>query len=155
MRSGNKSGKDSRADKFPREKQALFLLSMYFHRYLVTVYGDEDLDLLSISLLNEIAQHNLEPFVKKGHLGFPRNAEEMKRMQGCNAFSLSQATGIPRETARRKIKQLTALGWVEQRNRKGLFVTAHWMERLSGEETSELLAEFKKAAGQVEQLLAP
>jgi hypothetical protein len=137
----------------PRKEGALLCLSLFFHRYLRTVYGHGDLDLISISLLNEIAQHNLEPFARGGHTAFPRDAAEMKLMQGCNAFSLSQATGVPRETARRKIKQLVELGLVEQRNRKGLFITTRWIDRLTPEETSQVLADFRKTAALVGELL--
>ena len=137
-----------------RNKKALLCLSFFFHSYLAAVYGNKDLDLLSISLLTEIAQHNLEPFARGGHVAFPRDADEMKLMQGCNAFSLSQATGIPRETARRKIKQLVELGWVEQHNRKGLFVTERWMDRLTREDVSKLLADFRDTADRIRELTA-
>jgi hypothetical protein len=137
-----------------RTECALLCLSLFFHRYLRIVYGNEDLDLVSISLLTEIAQHNLEPFARGGHLAFPRDADEMKLMQGCNAFSLSQATGVPRETARRKIKQLVELGWVEQHNRKGLFVTARWMDRLTHQEISRLLADFKDTGDRIREMTA-
>lgn len=137
----------------PRERQALLCLSVFFHRYLAAVYGDEDLDLVSVSLLNEIAQHNLEPFAKRTAMPFPTNADEMKMMRGCNAFSLSQSTGVPRETVRRKIKQLVELGWIEPHNRKGLFITTHWMDRLSRDLAASLLGEFGETAGRVSKIL--
>lgn len=137
----------------PRERQALLCLSVFFHRYLAAVYGDEGLDLVSVSLLNEIAQHNLEPFAKRTAVPFPTNADEMKMMRGCNAFSLSQSTGVPRETVRRKIKQLVELGWIEPHNRKGLFITTHWMDRLSRDLAASLLGEFGETAGRVSKIL--
>jgi hypothetical protein len=137
-----------------RRECALLCLSLFFHRYLRIIYGNEDLDLVSITLLNEIAQHNLEPFVRGGRVAFPGDADEMRLMQGCNAFSLSQATGVPRETTRRKIKQLVELGWVEQHNRKGLFVTERWMDRLAHEDISKLLADFKETADRIRELTA-
>jgi len=131
-------------------RDALLRLSLFFHRYLGSVYGGDDIDLVSISLLNEIAQHNLEPFIKGGKREFPKTAEEMKLMRGCNAFSLSQSTGVPRETVRRKVKQLVDLGWIEPHNRKGLFITSKWIDRLTGDEVAGLLVEFKAAAEQLE-----
>lgn len=153
MKSGEKAKKRKATEQAPREREALLCLSLFFHRYLATIYGDEDLDLISISLLHEIAQHNLEPFKSGGRQRFPQSAEEMKMMRGCNAFSLSQATGVPRETARRKIKQLSELGWIEQHNRHGLFITTQWIDRLSREEASELLAGFRDTAKQIDKLL--
>jgi DNA-binding GntR family transcriptional regulator len=76
----------------------------------------------------------------------------MELMRGCNAFSLSQATGVPRETVRRKIKQLVKLGWIEQHNRHGLFITTRWMERLSGVTAAKALADFQATAEQIAKL---
>ena len=154
MSSGEKSKGRRKPTADTPNRKALLCLSLFFHSYLATIYGNEDLDLVSISLLTEIAQHNLEPFARVGHVAFPRDADEMKLMQGCNAFSLSQATGLPRETARRKIKQLVELGWVEQHNRKGLFVTERWMERLTPEDASKLLADFRDTAERLRKLTA-
>lgn len=153
MRPGDKGTRRKKTDEAQHEKEALLCLSLFFHRYLTAVYGGEDLDLISISLLNEIAQHNLEPFARGNGPRFPKNEEEMKLMRGCNAFSLSQATGVPRETARRKIKQLLELGWIEQHNRKGLFITTRWMDRLRGEESATILGEFQDTAKRVSKLL--
>ncbi|MFM8657593.1 MAG: hypothetical protein ACKOD5_10755 [Chthoniobacterales bacterium] len=148
----SKSHSPIKDDATPREKAALLCLSLFVHRYLSVIYGTKDLDLISISLLNEIAAHNLEPFVRGNELRFPKNEEEMKLMRGCNAFSLSEATGVPRETARRKIKQLLELGWIEKHNRKGLFITTRWMDRLTHEEGADLLGEFADTAGRIAKL---
>lgn len=133
------------------EKEALLFLSLFVHRYLATIYGDLSLDLVSLSLLDEIARHNLDPFAHTG--GFPRDAEEMKMMRGCNAFSLSEATGVPRETVRRKVKQLVELGWIEPHNRKGLFITDRWIDRISRNEAAGILSDFRETAVQVGKLL--
>lgn len=154
MASGKKSIRRSKEFELTSDQKALLCLSLFIHRYIATVYKGEDLDLVSISLLHEIAQHNLEPFTSGGRVRFPQSAEEMKMMRGCNAFSLSQATGVPRETARRKIKQLAELGWIEQHNRHGLFITTRWLDQLSSEGASELLAGFRDTAQQVEKLLS-
>ncbi|MEY3480447.1 MAG: hypothetical protein RIQ71_1222 [Verrucomicrobiota bacterium] len=153
MSSSDKSKKSKSTGEEPREKEALLLLSLFFHRYLHAIYGGMDLDLLSVSLLNEIAAHNLEPFVSAGRLRFPASAEEMKLMRGCNAFSLSQATGVPRETVRRKIKQLIKLSWIAQHNSKGLFITTQWIDRLSAGEASVLLSDFKETGAKIDKLL--
>lgn len=142
------------AAKATPEKEALLCLSVFFHRYLAVIYGDLGLDLVSVSLLDEIARHNLEPFAKAGGPGFPRDAQEMKLMQGCNAFSLSQATGVPRETARRKVKELVELGLIELHNRKGLFITSRWMDRVSREEAAGVLAEFRAVAWRLDKILS-
>lgn len=153
MRTGGKSKISETSGAHVREKDALFCLSLFVHRYLTAIYDRLNLDIVSLSLLDEIAQHNLEPLTKQGRSAFPRDAAQLKLMRGCNAFSLSQATGVPRETVRRKIKQLVDLGWIEKHNRKGLFITTQWMDRISREESSALLGEFRETARRVEEIL--
>ena len=145
--------KGKKAASVSKEKDALFCLSLFVHRYLVAIYGSLSIDLVSLSLLSEIAQHNLEPLATAGAPGFPRDAGQMKIMRGCNAFSLSQATGVPRETVRRKIKQLVDLGLIETHNRKGLFITARWMDRLTGDEATGIIAEFRQTARTIDKIL--
>jgi hypothetical protein len=77
MSSGEKSKGRRKPTAETPNKKALLCLSLFFHSYLATIYGNEDLDLVSISLLTEIAQHNLEPFARVGHVAFPRDADEM------------------------------------------------------------------------------
>lgn len=150
---GKTDKRSKAARKNVREQEALFCLSLFIHRYLTAIYDRLNLDLVTLSLLDEIARHNLEPLARDGLPGFPHDGEQLKLMRGCNAFSLSQATGIPRETVRRKIKQLTEFGWVEQRNRKGLFITTQWMDRISRDESAAVLGEFRQTARRVEEIL--
>jgi len=135
------------------ERRALFCLSLFVHRYLTAIYGALTLDLVSLSLLDEIARHNLGSMSGPDYANFPFKAAHTGAMRGCNAFSLSQATGVPRETVRRKVQQLVKLGWVEQHDRKGLFITSKWMDRISREEAAGILAEFRDTARKIEDLL--
>ena len=153
MSKGNQTKHPAVAKAGPRERDALFCVSLFVNRHLRAIYGTLNLDLVSILLLGEIALHNLQPFAGEGGAAFPRDAAERKLMRGCNAFSLSQATGIPRETVRRKIKQLEDLGWIEKVNRKGYFVTLRSMDRLSSEESVSVLDDFRATARQVEEIL--
>jgi hypothetical protein len=136
-----------------REREALFCVSLFVHRHLRAIYGSLNLDLVSILLLDEITRHNLQVFSAQGAPAFPRDAAGRKLMRGCNAFSLSQATGIPRETVRRKIKQLEELGWIEKVNRKGYFVTLRSMDRIPPAEAAFVLGDFGDTARRVEEIL--
>ena len=153
MTKGDMEKNDEAAPAGARERDALFCVSLFVHRHLRAIYGSLNLDLVSLLLLDEIARHNLQPFAAEGRPALPRDAVQRKQMRGCNAFSLSQATGIPRETVRRKIKQLEELGWIEKVNRKGYFVTLRSMDRLSPEETETVLGDFRHTARQVEEIL--
>jgi len=134
------------------ERRALFCLSLFVHRYLTAIYGAQTLDLVSLSLLDDIARHNLGHLSDADVATFPFDGDKASSMRGCNAFSLSQATGVPRETVRRKVQQLVKLGWVEQHDRQGLFVTSKWMDRISREEAAGILAEFRDTARKIEEL---
>ena len=153
MTTGDKVNKEETVPSSARERDALFCVSLFVHRHLRAIYGSLNLDLVSLLLLDEIARHNLQPFAAEGRPALPRDAAQRKQMRGCNAFSLSQATGIPRETVRRKIKQLEELGWIEKVNRKGYFVTLRSMDRLSPEETETVLGDFRNTAREVEEIL--
>lgn len=153
MNQGNKDKQGAAPAAGTRERDALFCVSLFVHRHLRAIYGSLNLDLVSILLLDEITRHNLQPFSGEGGPAFPRDAAERKLMRGCNAFSLSQATGIPRETVRRKIKQLEELGWIEKVNRKGYFVTLRSMDRIPPEETAFVLGDFRDTARRVEEIL--
>lgn len=153
MNKGNKVKQGAAASAGSRERDALFCVSLFVHRHLRAIYGSLNLDLVSILLLDEITRHNLQPFPGEGVPAFPRDAAERKLMRGCNAFSLSQATGIPRETVRRKIKQLEELGWIEKVNRKGYFVTLRSMDRIPPGEALDVLGDFRDTSRLVEEIL--
>lgn len=154
MNQGNKEKQSAAAAAaVARERDALFCVSLFVHRHLRAIYGSLNLDLVSLLLLDEITRHNLQPFAGEGGPAFPRDAAQRKLMRGCNAFSLSQATGIPRETVRRKIKQLEELGWIEKVNRKGYFVTLRSMDRIPQQEATFVLDDFRDTARRVEEIL--
>jgi DNA-binding IclR family transcriptional regulator len=44
-------------------------------------------------------------------------------MRPCNALSISEATGIPRETVRRKIDMLINKGWVYKNEKGHIYLT--------------------------------
>ena len=44
----------------------------------------------------------------------PQYEHQPKSLLPCNALSISDVTGIPRETVRRKLAKLLALGWIEK-----------------------------------------
>jgi len=58
------------------------------------------------------------------------------RQRGCNALSIAEATGLPRETVRRKMKRLVEAGFLERRGasdyimRPGLIQTPPYRDML-------------------------
>jgi hypothetical protein len=75
------------------------------------MYQAYDGDLTLSLVLGEIAVRNYE------HIYSDRNsatAPGALKKRPCNALSISDVTGIPRETVRRKLAKLLELGWVEK-----------------------------------------
>jgi hypothetical protein len=116
---------------FARNRAFITLvMNDFFLSYLLWLYHAFDGDVVMAIVLGTIAHHNVRNLVRQtGYdthllseaLWMPRR--KATGLLPTNAFSVSEATGIPRETVRRKIGSLAAKGWI-RRNRKGdLFVT--------------------------------
>lgn len=80
------------------------IMGHYFLRHLNLLYQEFDGDLLMPIVLGEIAHHNVVKFYSrqgncmavKEQMSHP--ADRMKNLEPSNAYSISEATGIPRET---------------------------------------------------------
>jgi hypothetical protein len=87
--------------------------------HLVRLYAMFEGDLTASIVLGTVAQHNVQRYydeiAKRSPAGFDRLVEQgdhLPHMRPCNALSVSAATGIPRETVRRKVRWLTRKGWL-------------------------------------------
>jgi hypothetical protein len=107
------------------------LMNMMFVRHLVAVYGAFGGDLAAAIVLGEVAHHNLAPLVTRART--PHELSDVLRVPAgtpqptflpTNSFSIAQATGIPRETVRRKVASLTRRGWMVKDADGNLFVAA-------------------------------
>lgn len=108
------------------------LMNMMFVRHLIGVYHAFGGDPVAAIVLGEVAHHNLAPLV--GGSRTPRELSEALRAKGAalhrtflptNTFSIAQATGIPRETVRRKVDSLTRRGWLVKDADGNLFVSGN------------------------------
>lgn len=109
-------------------REIAVLLGWFFLRHLGRIYRDFQGDFVLAIVLGEIAHHNICHYYS---LGKPRNDGSIppKRLttnpahlEPCNAFSLSEATGIPRETIRRKIQDLLQKGWIRKHSTGGYVI---------------------------------
>lgn len=112
------------------------------------LYHQFDGDMVQILILGEISLHNVSHFFRKGGADVPEKLlDDMQRrsqlMQSCNVLSISEATGIPRETVRRKVDQLLKKGWLYRDEHRRLMVrqgvSAGFAKR-NAEATQEILA---------------
>lgn len=125
-----------------------------------------DRDILLPILLGEIALHNIGAFENGGKpttaagapasdapLALDGSMPEVRSFRPCNAYSIAAATGLPRETVRRKIGRLVELGWVTRRGNGHLFVTEAALEHFGSILSARELTELIDTADQVRKLL--
>jgi hypothetical protein len=112
------------------ENSGFITLTMneFFVSYLFRLYHAFDGDILQAMVLGSIAHHNVSRLSRQQEYDAPRIKKviavsgEEATLAPCNAFSISQATGIPRETVRRKIVSLVDKGWIKRDGRGQLFL---------------------------------
>lgn len=142
-----------------RRSEVLLHMSHFFLRYLGHLYRAFDGDLAMAIILGEISHHNTAKFFSPENLTNDaiRNLQDQPskwdQMDGCNAFSLSSATGIPRETVRRKVADLKKRGWIEDVPRKGLRITSACAYHFGPDFSMTILAELLKASRAIEHVL--
>ena len=117
---------------YDRHAQELsVLMGWFFLRHLNHLYRTFNGDLLMAIVLGEIAHHNICHHYSSGK---PRHGmraahgvapEVLAHLEPCNAFSLSAATGIPRETCRRKVQALVKQGLVVRQPKGGCAIARH------------------------------
>jgi hypothetical protein len=105
------------------------IMGYFFLRYLNLLYRKFDGDFVLCMVLGEIANHNVSGFFSrrgssKDMLKQLENYDQrVKLLTPTNAFSVSEATGIPRETVRRKIEKLQKKGWVVKSKKGELLIS--------------------------------
>jgi hypothetical protein len=98
--------------------------------YLRRVHAEFEGDITAAIVLGEIAQHSARRFMKEI---LPRSGKDAASVatdevieasiRRCNMLSIAQASGIPRETVRRKVDKLVGKGFVSRDAKGGLAVT--------------------------------
>lgn len=146
-------------DRYRRnQRYVAFLTNGFLVSQLLRVLHAFDGDLLAAIVLGEIAQHNVQQFFRNHQfrpadgaeqaLADPRRRELLLRP--CNALSISVATGIPRETVRRRIQHLVEGGWIVRNRRGHLYASDAMVDRLAHFhlETSRSVLEVAEALRQ-------
>ena len=133
------------------------LISAFTVPMLRHLYHQFDGDLVEILVLDEISLRNVDRFFRKGGAEVQEklldDAERRGQLlQPCNVLSIAEATGIPRETVRRKVSQLIDKGWLARDERKRLIV-----KRGAGEKfvqaNAKTALEILELAAQIQALL--
>jgi hypothetical protein len=137
------------------------IMARFFLRYLNLLYREFEGDIVLPIVLGEIAHHNIIRLysfkddcieINKRTANYP---ERMKHLEPTNAHSISQATGIPRETVRRKIDKLQQKGWVVKNDRGEVFMSETVSEHFTQDFNKKILAELLEASECIRNLLKP
>ena len=131
-RAGSERTKRITPEVFERHRAFITLvMNNFFLSYLLRVYHAFDGDVVMAIVLGTIAHHNVRELARRTgydtHLlseALRASRREATQLLPTNAFSVSEATGIPRETVRRKIGSLAARGWIRRTRRGDLFLTS-------------------------------
>jgi hypothetical protein len=96
----------------PLTFDALLTVNAFIVRHLVRLYAAFDGDLLAAIVLGEVAHRNLSSYMANGRKAGTGGTKAARRVPErgdylpTNAFSIAEATGIPRQTVRRKVSAL-------------------------------------------------
>jgi len=137
------------------------IMGRFFLRYLNLLYRVFEGDLMLPIVLGEIAHHNLFRFysLKDDCIAINKRAANyavrMKHLDPTNAYSISQATGIPRETVRRKIDKLQQKRWLVKNERSEVYMSETVSDHFSKDLNKKILAELLKTSESIQKLLKP
>ena len=134
------------------------ILSTYASRFTIDTmrraYRLFDGDLTLFLVFGEIAHYNmsraLRAFSVQDAADSARWKKLMRSLPGrkitpCNALSISNATGMPRETVRRKVKELEKRGWLVREGARSLTLTPRAIEQL-GPLGRAIMNDFRETA---------
>ncbi|MEE4112826.1 MAG: hypothetical protein V2I40_08425 [Desulfobacteraceae bacterium] len=148
------------SDQYDAHKSAVaIIMNHFFLRYLNLLYREFEGDLVLPIVLGEIAHHNISAFysLKGDYIEVNEQAahypERMKHLAATNAFSISQATGIPRETIRRKIDKLQEKGWVVKNDRGEVCISETVSDHFTTNFNKRILTELLETSKCIRELL--
>ena len=101
-------------------------LSEFTVPLLSRIYHAFEGDMVAALVLGEIAHRNVEAWLAKYENAEENLLDPVRRetlMRPCNALSVAQSCGLPRETVRRKIVMLIDRGYVYRSEEGFLFLT--------------------------------
>lgn len=102
-----------------RQLELTYLVGLFVADHLIRVHRAFDGDLTAVLVLATVANRSMQRFYDDVARDTPEGLDalveagaHLGQLRHCNAFSVSSATGIPRETVRRKVKWLAEKGWL-------------------------------------------
>ena len=135
-------------------------MSHFFVGYLKDIYRLFEGDLSLVIVVAELAHHNLSAHFST-HAGLAPDVPSttdpapdfFRGLRPCNAYSLAAATGLPRETVRRKLLRMEALGWLERCGTREVRITHRLAEHFMPDFNVDLVAGLLETARRIGSLL--
>lgn len=130
---------------------AYFLIYSFIRRCMGRDYAAFGGDCLLAMVVGEIWLYNMGRYLRRnGADGISRKLADpdtrLSDLPACNAYSISESLGIPRETVRRKVKKLIDMGWVDRRESGDLTVTAVCEQEFQANFVAETVRDFVSTA---------
>jgi hypothetical protein len=102
-----------------RHRELSYVTGRFMTEHLIRVHKLFEGALTAAIVLATVAQHGLQRYYDEVGRDRPGRFdpllaadEHLPHLRSCNALSVSTATGIPRETVRRKVRWLAQKGWL-------------------------------------------
>ncbi|MEZ5532708.1 MAG: hypothetical protein R3E69_10030 [Steroidobacteraceae bacterium] len=140
------------------------MLSTFVSRFTIgtlrRAYRLFDGDLTLFLVFGEIAHYNMSRALQALSLReapdsprwqLPMRSLQAQRIAPCNALSISEATGIPRETVRRKVKELEQRGWLIRQGARSLTLAPRAIEQM-GASGRAIMEDFRDTASVIRML---
>ena len=131
-------------------------LSQFTVPLLMRTYHAFKGDMVCAIVLGEIAHRNVEAWLAKAdnpEAALYDPAQRMALLRPCNALSIAEACGLPRETVRRKVVTLIERGYVQRSKDGYLFLTPNVGDDFV-DMTAETVEHLLATARRLETLLA-
>jgi DNA-binding transcriptional regulator YhcF (GntR family) len=140
-------------------RQISALMGQYHLGYLRLLLEAFDGDLELPLILGEVASRNISGQLKDSGF-FPQgidqqliSARENGEYLPCSAMSVSLATGLPRETVRRKLNKLVQNGFLEKMPDRAFVITRKPMDCFAESLNKQLLANLLAVCAKLSSLL--
>lgn len=142
-----------------RHYELSFLIGRFVTDHLIRLHQLFDGDLVAALVLATVANRNMQRYfedvARRSAAGLDtlvEAREHVAHLRHCNAHSVASATGIPRETVRRKVRWLQQKGWLTVGARGELSIAAGIGKQFAPFD-AETIDRFFETAGEGLQVL--
>jgi hypothetical protein len=138
------------------------LMTEFFMDYLRSIYREFDGDFALLMTLGEIGQANVARHVRAmgrdpaavDRLRAATVVPQEANLAGCSALAAAMASGVPRETARRKVLELEQRGWIAKGDDGHWYATAAAREHFDQSFHRDTLRRLLETADAIRNVMA-